>query len=444
MVRTDETCFTAPYPGNGSGMFWSHGSAQIMRYGERIFATGYEVGKDAPLYSNTRWQLWCRDADGWRLAQSGRDFEEREPCVLALLPRGRIMMFINPAHKPVKMCALCTPQLLEVSADEPERPPRQILPPWPDRPRPVFIDHSYRGIAADEAAGELFLITQDVFTIKYGNWPYCWSFMDADGKWAGCGRIHFPTRPAYPQIAVRQRAAHVLGIEDIWEPNAKWHASKLKSNPRCDTWDYIFRRLYYAWAPDVTRGRFAPTLEIDSVKDTAGHIRNQDLWIGPDGAAHIIYRKTNISSAALRDEFFPGTPIVTTMDYVIVKDGAVVRRRELFRSGENDKEPCPGSACFHGLPDGRLLILCAMASRDGQNRMSNFWLELDARYAPTGRRVPLKLKEPLSGFNPANERAGVPASATIDILSRGREPDSVRYVRAVVPAKHPRSRKTKA
>jgi hypothetical protein len=431
-VEIEEVLCRTEYPRNGSGMFWSRGSSQLVRCNGRVFATAYEVDKDAPLYSNTRRQFLMRDDGGWRVVQSGPDFEEREPCLLCALPRGRVMMFVNPALKPTRCFGPCTPHLLEFSADEPGRPPRKVMPRWPETPRPVFIDHSYRALSSDGETGEVFALNQDVFTIKYGNWPYCWSYMTPDGAWPRCGRILFPFRSAYAHTAVRAGAAHVMSISDIWEPDERLHAIKLKLNPHCETWDYVFRHLYYTWTPDVMRVPFSRPIEIECAEETAGHISDLDMWLDPEGAAHLLYKKTNIGNAALRDELWPGTPITVTAYHAVIKEGVVVRRDMLFEWTEGDKKPALLAARFHS-PDGkRLRILCSMAARDGSECISNALIELDEQYRPVGRLTPLKLNEPLRTFFLANARAGVKPSPAADIQGCGREEGVIRYVRAAL------------
>jgi len=429
MVEVEETLFRLKDPGNGSGMFWSRGSRQIVRVGERVFASGYDVGLDSPLYSNTRWQLWYRDSDAWRLAQQGPDFEEREPCLLATLPGGRVLLSVNPARKPIRPFAPCAPHLLQFRADEPEAPPTRIRPAWPEAPRPIFIDHSYRAIAADAESGELFLLNQDVFMLKYGNWPYCWTFMDGEGRWSSCGRLRVPVRGAYPQAALRRRAAHVFSVSDIWEPNERWHAVKLAENAHAEAWDYVFRWLFYSWSPDISRGDFAPPVVVDTVEETGGGLRNHDLWLGPDGSAHVLYSKTNIGSGALRDEFWPGTPIVRTLNHVILKDGEIVRRQTLSRWTEGDTGPRHLWASFHARADGRVFLLCATTAPGEEPGVRNFLMELDERYRPTGNRIPVPLAEPMGSLFTSNERAGAPPSDIIDIQGRGREGGTIRYVR---------------
>ena len=81
-------------------------------------------------------------------------------------------------------------------------------PGWKNRSsrkEPISPDHSYRGFGADGATGELLLLNVNAKTAKY-----FLSHRDRDGKWNARGTIGFPIRGAYPQVALRNGAAHVL------------------------------------------------------------------------------------------------------------------------------------------------------------------------------------------------------------------------------------------
>ena len=70
-----------------------------------------------------------------------------------------------------------------------------------------------------------------------------WAFGTADGGFSRTGAIAFPIRGVLPQVALRDRAAHVMAIGDIVEPNEAWRAFKKQKTGR--DWDYVFRRLFY-------------------------------------------------------------------------------------------------------------------------------------------------------------------------------------------------------
>ena len=139
-----------------------------------------------------------------------------------------------------------------------------------------------------------------------------------------------------------------MAIGDIVEPNEAWRAFKKQKTGRA--WDYVFRRLFYTGTPDITRTDFSPPVEIDTAEATAGHISNLDLRVDPDGTAHLLYLKTDLTPT-LRDAFFPGRPIVTTLEHVEIAGGKVSRRTTLATGGEKARET-PHYARFHVAEDG--------------------------------------------------------------------------------------------
>ena len=178
-------------------------------------------------------------------------------------------------------------------------------PAW--MPGASFSDHSYRGFAADGPNGELLLLNIDS---KSGEQLV--SYCDSKGKWHARGKITFPIRSCYPQVALRSRAAHVMAIGDIVEPVKEWRELKFEKLNRA--WDYVFRRLFYSWTPNITNTDFAVPIEIDSVEKTGGHISNFDLYIDPAGAAHLLYLKRPHQYAFIRDKYFPGRPVVPVIN----------------------------------------------------------------------------------------------------------------------------------
>ena len=107
-------------------------------------------------------------------------------------------------------------------------------------------------------------------------------------------------------MALRNKAAYILAVSDIMEPNTAWHDYKYQVTQR--HWDYDFRQLYFTWTPDITAVPFSPTLTIASRDDTDGHTFPQDLYLAPDGTAHILYSDTTTKYPYFRDRFFPDAP----------------------------------------------------------------------------------------------------------------------------------------
>ena len=122
----------------------------------------------------------------------------------------------------------------------------------------------------------------------------------ADGRPGPSGAIRFPIRACCPQVALRDGARHVLALGDVVEPVAAWRDHKRARGG--GTWDYVFRQLFHADAPDLAAGGFAPPVEVDNVEATCA---TSTCNLGGDGVVHALYRKTDIVPALL-DACFPG------------------------------------------------------------------------------------------------------------------------------------------
>ncbi|MBN2270894.1 MAG: hypothetical protein JXN61_09790, partial [Sedimentisphaerales bacterium] len=209
IVEAEEVVTSYAPANNGAGPLWCYGSTVIARRGQDVYVSTIETGKDVPLLCNTRWQLWRRSADKWRLEQSEKEFRQREPCPLAVFEGGPVFLSANPSTEPPgTRYGRCRPVVLEFDAADPAKPPKESPaagPAWADGAH--FTDHSYRGFAADGAAGELLLLNIHAVTGE----QYV-SYRDAAGKWHEKGKIKFPIRSCYPQVALRAGAAHVMAI----------------------------------------------------------------------------------------------------------------------------------------------------------------------------------------------------------------------------------------
>jgi len=420
-VQAEEILSRYENPNNGSGPMWCYGSPTLVRDGERVFAAVPEVGKDVKPLCNTRWQLFCREPGrGWERVHVSPRFDEREPCPLVRLPGGRILLSVNPAvrqsgqYPDGRTTHVCEPHLLEFSAADPRKPPVAIQPTW-DKPY-TFTEHSYRGIAADRLAGEILLLN------ILAHEGQAWTFRDRSGAWSRQGLLTFPRRACYPQVALRNRAACILAISDIVEPNPQWRAFKKQKTGQ--EWDYDFRILYFTSTPDLTTQPFSPALTVASRDATCGHIRNLDLWIGPDGDAHVIYLDRNIWHPFMRDQFFPGTPITIALKYSRVSGGKVTETRTIVEhvEGQPDKALVPNYGALHATPDGRLFLIYYLGGGDVTD---NYAVQLLPR--TDAAPVKLALQHPLRDFFTASERLGTEPSNTIDLYGHGPEPMTIRY-----------------
>jgi len=406
---------------NGAGPLWCYGSPLIVRRGDEVFLSAIETGENVPPLLNTRWQLWRRSSGGWKLEQHEQEYRQREPCPIAVSGKGAIFLSVNPSAEPAGAThGRCEPQVLEFDPNGLGKPPRVHTPVWADAT--YFTEHSYRGLAADGATGELLLLN-----INAKSSDQFVSCCDGKGAWQAKGTIRFPVRSCYPQVALRNGAAHVLAIGDIVEPIEEWKTLKYERLKR--EWDYVFRRLFYACAPDIRHAGFSAPIEIDTVEETCGHISNLDLHIDRDGTAHLLYIKRPFQYVFIRDKYFPGRTIQVSLEHVVVKDGQICSRNTLTQITEGGDGLEPGYARFHVDAGGRLYVVLAGTAPEGdRRRFANFVGRVGADGGPpTFQRI--DMKHPFRTFFTNTVRGGSLPSDTIDLFGVADDDPNLRYAR---------------
>jgi hypothetical protein len=415
-VEVEEVVTKYTPANNGAGPLWCYGSTVVARRGKDVYLSTIETGEDVPPLCNTRWQLWHRSPDGWRIEQSEKGYRQREPCPIAIFQEGPVFLSVNPSIEPVgTKYGRCAPAVLEFDPAHPAGPAKTHAPAWGDGT--YFTDHSYRGFAADGASGELLLLninaeTGDQFV----------SYRDSKGAWHQKGKITFPIRSCYPQAALRDGSAHVMAIGDIVEPVEEWQKLKFEKLKR--KWDYVFRRLFYTYTDNINTTGFCPPIEIDTVEQTAGHIQNLDMHIDKTGAAHLLYLKRPHQYDFIRDKYFPGQAMVSQLEYVVVKDGIVVSRRTLAETPQG-----PSFARFHVDDAGRLYLVAAGTGLEkGQRTFSNYLARIGAgKSKPSFRR--LALEHPFRSFFTNTPRGGSKPSDVIDLFGIADDNPNLRYAR---------------
>jgi hypothetical protein len=407
-VVVEETVATCGDPKNGAGWTWCYGAPIIVRSGDRVFAGIMEVGEGIAPLCNTRPRVFERGSNGWKIFWTPRDFLEREPAPIAASRDGRLFISLNPILDASRTRqGPSRPHVLRLLPGDPV----ELAPPWSESAR--FSEHSYRGFAIDGARGAMILLNQDVADLD----KTAWAFMDSSGAGPRSGGIRFPIRACYPQVCLRDRAAHVLAIGDIVEPVEEWKNHKFEKTRK--KWDYVFRRLFYSWTPDLPKKDFAPPAEIESVEATGGHIQNLDLWLDARGDAHALCL-VQPSVPPVRDRFFPDIKLRRTLIHSLIRKGAVASRETIAEGGEGFPDSGPSWARFHAAPGDRLYVLWT-----GPGKL------LLARILPSrSAAVEVSLKEPLGIFFTATERGGSGPSTTVDVLGAStKDYGTIRYAR---------------
>jgi len=422
VVEVEEVVTRYTSANNGAGPLWCYGSTAIARDGSEVFLSCIETGKDVPPLCNCCWQLWQRGPGGWKIVQHENEYRQREPCPIAVIPGGPVFLSVNPSTQPPGVhYGLCRPLVLQFGRKDLAAPPKQEEPAFAEGT--YFTDHSYRGFAADGLTGELLLLN-----VHAKNKEYYVSYRDVQNGWHARGTISFPIRGAYPQVALRQGAAHVLAVGDIVEPVEEWR--KLKLEKTGSKWDYVFRRLFYTYTPDIAKKPFAEPLQVETVDNTGGHITNLDLFIDARGAAHLLYLKQPYANQVIREKFFPEAANTAHLEYVVVQEGKVVGRRTLAATSSNAGDLTPAYARFHVGAGEKLYAIAAgsMADEKGKPVFGDFLAPV-----PSGGGKPaftrIALHKPLSNFFTNTPRGGSKPGDLIDLHGVAADPLELRYVR---------------
>jgi hypothetical protein len=419
VVEAEEDIYTYTNADNGAGPLWCHGSTCLVRIGDDVFASGIETLPNVKRLNNCRWTLYQRGQTGWHLQQVDETERTREPSPVVGFPDGRLFLSANPTLTPVgAYSGPARPEILRFSARDAKAPFERSLPVWDGTP--AFTEHSYRSFAADGPGRELILLQNIGYTHAE------WAFRDRAGKWAAQGRLPWPSgaeypkpepvRVCYPDVALKNRAVHLCGVSDIVEPYPEWRAYKKQLTG--NEWDYDFRRLFYTWTPDITREKFRDWVEIASRDKTCGWISPGDLWLGPDGAAHLVWTERALDER-LRAKFFPEARQSHAINYAVVREGKVVLRRTLMLAEEGKSGETGSWPRFHAAPDNRLFVFCHASGKgtDGKAFSENRLIEI-LPGGEVGAPVKVPLKKAFTAYFTATVRGGSPPSETLELLGQ--------------------------
>ena len=439
-VEVEETAFEVPaykVTNNGSGMFWGSGSSQLVRIGDKLFASAFEAVPGCAPLNNARWALYARGADGWHFCQ--RDLKERtrEPCPLGVSHAGRLLMSVNPTLAPwidappdgkgakvLSRGGPARPEFLEFDSAHPGQEPKHWIPKWEGQPE--FTEHSYRAFAADGANGEFILFH------KVGSTHTAWAFLDREGKWK-TGQLLWPkgedprysvwrgerTPVNYANVALSNRQAYYIGQSpyNIWNridplQTETWGRSK---------WGWRMRKLHYAWTPDITTTPFVEWRVVDDTMDDGGTIGMGDSWLAPDGRLHLVWQKTPIHPK-LRDTHFPDIKRDWRICYGTLKDGKLLEKRVLFAGGETTGPVHPsgyiGHPRLHVTPDHTLYVICKLTGTTPATReQSGTYAVRIGAGGTVSAPVRIPLERPIkSAFFTATPRAGNRLTDAADLL----------------------------
>jgi hypothetical protein len=435
-IVADEIITTTTPSNNGSSPMWCAGAPLLVRTGGAVWASISVHDPGAPPYCNTHWELWRRpDAGAWEKVKQGPAASEREPCPLFLADPASLVLSVHPKLLPRstdrqgETAWFCQPALAVFDPQRLDREPGLWMPEF--APGGTFGQHSYRSVGVDAATGAFLLLVIDRDNIYRPAWR------DGAGVWHPLPPPGFPIRACYPNVVLRDRAGHVLAIGDIIEPNPEWKAEKTRVLQR--SWDYVFRRLFYTWSPDLAAEGFREPLEVDSVEDTGGWMFNLDMLLDAQDRVHLLWVRRTFDHGFLRDKFFPGRPNIEEVRHAVIENGRITARETLLSRELSDEATARRRVTegrLHQLPDGRLVAVLAVEA-DRREDSALYLQELDPRGRSSAAPVPLQLDgEPFTGrFFTNTPRGGSAPSHGLDLLGTGTKDGviSLRYLHVHIP-----------
>lgn len=429
-VELEEDIYTHTAADNGAGPMWCSGSTCIVRTGDAVFVSGLQTVPDVKPLNNCRWMLFTRDDNGWRQVQLDATGLTREPSPLAAFDDGRVFLSTNPTLAPGEYAGPAQPNVLQFDSGDLSAPPIPLNPVWLGSP--AFTEHSYRSFAADGTEGELILFQNIGYTHAE------WTFRDRSGQWSAQGQLKWPwgaeyespkpVRICYPNVALRGRAVHFLGVSDVVEPNPAFRQFKLELTGQ--KWDYDFRRLFYTWTPDVTQQPFAEWVEIASREQTGGRLSPGDLWLAENGDVHLLWSERAIDER-LREKFFPDAQQSESLNYAVIRQGNVMNRSSILEVKEGMPGIVGSAGRFHATPDNRLFVVHLASGSDPEGRRvyENRIVEIqqDGSISPPVR---IPLEQPFTSYFTTTARAGSPPSWTLEMLGlHAASPSTLSYAR---------------
>ena len=403
---------------NGAGPLWSHGSTIVARADDVVYVAGLETLPDQKPLHNCRWLLFQHRHDVWNLVYRDESGRTREPSPVGLLRNRELLVTCNPTlTQPGEYSGLAEPTVYRFDTTGIRSECTKELPVWKDQPR--FTEHSYRTVVADSEYNEVLYIQNVGMDVAH------MSFLESGGKWSGVGYIRWPyadeyqepqpLRLCYPNVIMRDRAVHFLGVSDVVEPMQEWKRSKYEVTGR--EWDYVFRRLFYAYTPNIKDHLFGQWVEIANFDATAGHVQNNDIWLSPDGTIHLIWCEIN-TDVRLKKKFFPDKDLVYSLKYLIMRNGKIQTSQTLARICEQEDGRRPQFARFHILSDGTLVVLASFVPNTPTSDQVTVYCLAEI---PTGSTTLKWIDVPLSGsfsgaFFTNTVRGGSMPSDIIDVV----------------------------
>ena len=352
-MKIEQICQTMPF-GNGAGPCWSRGNSPIIRVDSRVFVTHSKVHPERKPLNNTTLEIWEKSDGGeWRMVYEEPETFQREPCPIAYLGNGVLAVTVNVLaefHAPDEATedTDCIPMLYLFDISGPLRKTSSIRLKW-NRDDYIFWEHSYRGFAYDKVRGNLFLNN-----IEYGDEQFCYTLLDCKLATIRSGKLRFPARSCYHNIAMKDGETYLFAVRDIKEPNAAWRDYKRAVTGR--QWDYDFRQIFLNYCADIETGDFEPSLLFCDRDATCGWTFPLDCCYDPNGDMLFMVSVQNVAQPFMRERFFPGLAPESALELYRFSKGKLISQTQLAVSA--DTELSTGySGFFHTAANGEVYAI---------------------------------------------------------------------------------------
>lgn len=216
-------------------------------------------------------------------------------------------------------------------------------------------------------------------------------------------------------MILSDRAVHFVGHSayNIWD---RIDPAQTETWGRAN-WGGRFRKIHYAWTPDVADAPFTEWTVVDSTMDNGGTLLLGDSWLDSDGRVHVVWMREPIHPG-LRDQHFPDIERDRHLCYGTLQDGRVLETRVLCSGGETTGPLWPqGRPRFHITPDHTLYILYSLrgASAETRSQTGNYAVRVEPD-GSVSEPVRIPLERPFTMCFTATPRSGNALTDTADLL----------------------------
>jgi len=425
------------------------GNTQIVRVGDRVFATFTHQEADRESYNHACLELYeKRGNEPWKMVYRDEGVYQMDPCPIVYLGDDKLAVTANPTvvrytEKEPSRFVPCTPVVYIFDISEGVQKIKTKVLPW-NVPAHQFFDHSYRGISRDMGNGDMFFLNQFV---EYGESynsginahgkkgmyaGFCYTLLDKDFRILRMGELYFqPERGIHQCIALNNGEAYIFAHSGGSEYNKEWHEFKYELTG--DQWDYIERELYLLYSPNIRTEEFAPCETVYELNDTCGWVENLDCCFDANGDMLLLVSEETIRQPAMKERFFPDVEPEAILSVCRFSHGKLVEKTEVDRSAEEPEKKVKYNGFLHTASSGEVYVVWGKGNgKMFLNRHIDFIKSSDIYLSAVSAldKAPIKLQEASGDILFGNKtRLGALPGDIVDIYYRDGD-------RAIMHAQH--------